>query len=416
MLVTLVTRRHRTGIQMGKLLVLMITAFVDMVGFAMVLPLIPFYAKNMGATGFMVGVLISAFSIAQLLSATGWGRISDRFGRRPAVVAGLLVSAVAYVVFGLATTLSVLLASRLVQGLGGGTVGVLQAYVADASDPEDRARGLGWLSAATSLGVVIGPAFGSLFVQWWGHRGPGFGAAFFCLLSAAFALRYLRESNELRQTSEHVTATHAVVRTPTATLWRVVTHAGEPAPRLVWIYALAIGAFYGTGPLLSLLLADRFAITENTVGYVIMYFGGMGVVMRAGLLGPAVRRFREARLARLGLLLLSIGLALLSMSRDWPTLFAAITLIPVGTAFTFPCVTALLSRVVPSRDRGLHMGVQQAYGGIARVLFPLGAGYLMDRLGTGSPYALAGVLVAATLLLTAPLEGYMRPKKTAVTA
>ena len=401
---------------MGKLIVLMITAFVDMVGFAMVLPLIPFYAKNMGATGFDVGVLISAFSVAQLVSAPAWGRISDRFGRRPAVVGGLLVSAAAYVVFGLAGTLSILLASRLVQGVGGGTVGVLQAYVADASDPEDRARGLGWLSAATSLGVVIGPAFGSLFVQWWGHRGPGLGAAGFCLLSAAFAWRYLRESRGLRQTTEHATATHAVSRTPVATLWRVVTHASEPAPRLVWIYALAIGAFYGTGPLLALLLADRFGVTEKTVGYIIMYFGGMGVVMRAGLLGPAVRRFREARLARLGLLLLSAGLLLLSVTHRWPTLFVAITLIPIGTAFTFPCVTALLSRVVPSRDRGLHMGVQQTYGGVARVIFPLLAGFLIDRLGTGSPYAVAGVLVAATLLLTAPLDQYMTPKQSPAAA
>jgi Na+/melibiose symporter-like transporter len=116
------------GRTMGKLVVLMITAFVDMVGFAMVLPLIPFYATQMGATGFVVGLLISAFSVAQLLSAATWGHASDRFGRRPAVVAGLLVSAVAYVVFGLATTLWVLLASRLVQGIGGGTVGVLQAW------------------------------------------------------------------------------------------------------------------------------------------------------------------------------------------------------------------------------------------------------------------------------------------------
>jgi hypothetical protein len=207
-----------------------------------------------------------------------------------------------------------------------------------------------------------------------------------------------------------------VVRTPAATLWRVVTHAGEPAPRLVWIYALAIGAFYGTGPLLALLLADRFGITEKTVGYIIMYFGGMGVVMRAGLLGPAVRRFREARLARLGLLLLAAGLAVLSVTHDWATLFVAITLIPIGTAFTFPCVTALLSRVVSSRDRGLHMGVQQTYGGIARVLFPLLAGYLIDRLGTGSPYAVAGALVAATLLLTAPLEQYLQPKEPAAAA
>ena len=400
---------------MGKLIVLMITAFVDMVGFAMVLPLIPFYATQMGATGFHVGLLISAFSVAQLVSAPTWGRVSDRFGRRPAVVSGLLVSATAYVVFGLATTLWLLFLSRLVQGVGGGTVGVLQAYVADASDPEDRAKGLGWLSAATSLGVVIGPAFGSLFVQWWGHRGPGFGAAGSCLLSAVFAWKYLRESRGLRQTAEHP-ASSAVPRTQAATLWRVVSHAGEPAPRLIWIYALAIGAFYGTGPLLALLLADRFGVTEKTVGYFIMYFGGMGVVMRAGLLGIAVKRFREARLARLGLVLLAAGLALLSVTRSWLMLFVAITVIPIGTAFTFPCVTALLSRVVPSRERGLYMGVQQTYGGISRVAFPILAGYLIDRLGTGAPYAVAGALVAVTLLITAPLEQYMRPKTDAAVA
>jgi len=416
MLGSLSNGHHSRENTMGKLIVLMITAFVDMVGFAMVLPLIPFYATRMGATGFHVGLLISAFSVAQLVSSPAWGHVSDRIGRRPAVVAGLLVSAAAYVVFGLATTLWVLFLSRLVQGVGGGTVGVLQAYVADASDPEDRARGLGWLSAATSLGVVIGPAFGSLFVQWWGHRGPGFGAAGSCILSALFAWKYLREARGLRQTAEHPSTVPAVPRTQRATLWRVISHAGEPAPRLVWIYALAIGAFYGTGPLLSLLLAERFGITEKNVGYFIMYFGGMGVVMRAGLLGIAVKRLREARLARIGLTLLAMGLTLLSVTRSWLTLFVAITLIPIGTAFTFPCVTALLSRVVPSRERGLHMGVQQTYGGISRVAFPILAGYLIDRLGTGAPYAVGGVLVAATLLITAPLEQYMQPKADAAVA
>jgi len=396
---------------MGKLVVLMITAFVDMVGFAMVLPLIPFYATQMGATGFTVGLLISAFSVAQLVSSPTWGKISDRFGRRPAVLVGLLVSAVAYVIFGVATTLWVLLASRVVQGVGGGTVGVLQAYVADASDPEDRARGLGWLSAATSLGVVIGPAFGSLFVQWWGHRGPGFGAAGFCVLSSLFAWRFLQESRGLRVTLEQPTAgPDPTPRSQGETLRWVVTHPGEPAPRLIWIYTIAIGAFYGTGPLLSLLLADRFGVTEKTVGYIIMYFGGMGVVMRAGLLGVAIKWLREARLARLGLVLLAVGLAMLWLSQTWLMLFAAITLIPIGTAFTFPCVTALLSRVVPGRDRGLYMGVQQTYGGISRVAFPVLAGYLIDKLGTGSPYLVAGLLVAATLLITAPLDGYVQPR------
>ena len=393
---------------MGKLLVLMITAFVDMVGFAMVLPLIPFYAASMGATGFIVGLLISAFSVAQLVSAPSWGKVSDRFGRRPAVIVGLLISALAYVVFGLAETLWILLLSRVVQGVGGGTVGVLQAYVADASKPEDRAKGLGWLSAATSAGAVVGPAFGSLFVQWWGHRGPGFGAAGFCLLSMLFAWRYLRESKGMRQTAEHL-APVASLGAESGALARVITNAGDPAPRLIWIYTIAIGAFYGTAPLLSLLFADRLGVTEKTVGYFIMYFGAMGVLVRAGLLGTAVKRLGEARLARLGIVLLSAGLGLIAIAHNYLMTIVAITLMPLGTAFLFPCITALLSRVVPSRERGLHMGVQQTYGGVSRVAFPILAGFLIDRFGVGSPYAVAAVLVAATLLITAPLERYVKP-------
>jgi multidrug resistance protein len=393
---------------MGKLLVLMITAFVDMVGFAMVLPLIPFYAASMGATGFIVGLLISAFSVAQLVSAPSWGKVSDRFGRRPAVIAGLLISALAYVVFGLAQTLWILLLSRVVQGVGGGTVGVLQAYVADASKPEDRAKGLGWLSAATSAGAVVGPAFGSLFVQWWGHQGPGFGAAGFCLLSMLFAWRYLRESKGMRQTAEHQVSVGSLGRESGA-LARVITNAGDPAPRLIWIYTIAIGGFYGTAPLLSLLFADRLGVTERTVGYFIMYFGAMGVLVRAGLLGGAVKRLGEARLARLGIVLLSAGLGLIAAAHNYLITIIAITLMPLGTAFLFPCITALLSRVVPSRERGLHMGVQQTYGGVSRVAFPILAGFLIDRFGVGSPYAVAAVLVAATLLITAPLEEYVKP-------
>jgi MFS family permease len=399
---------------MGKLLVLMITAFVDMVGFAMVLPLLPFYAASMGATGFVVGLLISAFSVAQLLSAPTWGKVSDRFGRRPAVISGLLISAVAYVVFGLAGTISVLLLSRVVQGLGGGTVGVLQAYVADTSKPEDRAKGLGWLSAATSAGAVIGPAFGSIFVQWWGHRGPGLGAAGFCLLSALFAWQYLRESKGMRQSAEHQSPVVSLGAEGGA-MTRVVTHAGEPASRLIWIYTIAIGAFYGTAPLLSLLFADRLGITEKNVWMFVTYFGAMGVIVRAGFLGVAVTKLGEARLARLGLVLLSAGLGLIAVAHSYLTTVIAITLMPLGTAFVFPCITALLSRVVPSRERGLYMGVQQTYGGVSRVAFPVLAGFLIDRLGTGSPYAVAALLVAATLLITAPLESYML-KKTPVAA
>jgi len=394
----------------GKLTVLMITAFVDMLGLAMVIPLLPFYATKLGASATIVGVLIAAFSIAQLASAPLWGRVSDRYGRRPALLAGLLVSAVAYVIFAYASTLWLLLLSRIVQGLGGGTIGVVQAYVADASDPNDRAKSLGWLSAATSLGAVVGPAIGSALIHW-GRHAPGIASAIFCVLVSVFAWTYLRESKDDTVTSEH----EIIHQTSAGAVWSVIAHPGEPAQKLIWLYAIAIGAFYGTVPTLPLLLANRLPITESNVGYFVMYLGGMGVFVRAGILGRMIEWLGEVRLTRLGLVLLAIGLAVVAAVHSYLTLLLALTLMPLGTAFVFPCVTAMLSRVVPRRHRGLYMGVQHTFGGISRVVFPLAAGVAMDHLGLGFPFVVAGVLVLSTLLLTTSMERYAPSRAASVT-
>ena len=162
-----------------RLAVLIAVNVVDMIGFMVVLPLLPFYAQELHASPEIIGALIASFSIAQLLAAPLWGRVSDRYGRRPALLIGLTASAVAYVVFGLADSLWLLFLSRLVQGAGGGTTGVAQAYVADTMEPADRARALGWLSAATAAGVTLGPALGSLAAHW-GHAAPGLVAAALC--------------------------------------------------------------------------------------------------------------------------------------------------------------------------------------------------------------------------------------------
>ncbi|HEY6828889.1 MAG TPA: MFS transporter [Gemmatimonadaceae bacterium] len=389
---------------MGKLVVLMFVAFVDMVGSSMILPLIPYYATRMGATGLAVGVIIAAFPLGQLLSAPTWGRFSDRYGRRPAILLGLGLSAIAYVLFAFSHFVAMLLVFRLVQGVGGGTVGVLQAYVADSMEQDDRAKSLGWLSAATSLGVVIGPAFGSFLTIAWGHRAPGLGAAVLCLAISIFAWRYLAES---RDEAARVSTSARPPRAGREALARVLRHSGEPASRLIWIYAIGMGAFYGTTQLLPLILSSRFGITERTVGWFFMYFGLMGVIIRTLLLGPVVNRLKEARVARWGLVLLAGGLSLTAVSMNYPELFTAFTLMPLGTAFLFPCVTALLSRVVPKSERGLQMGVQQTYGGISRVAFPIVAGAMVDSFGAGVPFMVAGVLVLLTLGLTSSLDAML---------
>ena len=171
----------------AKLFTLMATAFVDMLGLLMIIPLLPFYVKTLGGSGVnvfgthfgigtIIGFIVASFTLAQLLSAPMWGRFSDRVGRRPTLLIALGASAIAYLIFGFAHSLLLLFLSRLVQGAGGGTVGVIQAYVADSTDPKDRARALGWLSATTNLGVALGPVLGSFAITLGKHDlmpGPG---------------------------------------------------------------------------------------------------------------------------------------------------------------------------------------------------------------------------------------------------
>ena len=416
---------------MGKLVVLMITAFVDMVGLLMIIPLLPFYAKDLGANGLIVGLLFSSFAVAQLITAPIWGRFSDRYGRRPALLVGLTASAIAYVVFAYASTLWLLFLSRLVQGAGGGTVSVIQAYVADAVKPEDRAKGLGWLSAATNAGVALGPVLGSL-TNHFGRHGPGLSAAGLCVLNIAFAWHFLSESRDMSEAKTVTTRARSL-----EALTRVVTHSNEPSSRLIWIYAIAIGAYRGVNAILALFLAVRFGVNEDSIGYFFTYIALISVLTRAAILGRAVDRYGEARLSRFGSSLLAIGLAAIafmyplrdpsslahtlhlsiSFVRVLPflPLALAVALLPLGTAFTFPCVTAMLSRVTPSNERGLYMGLQQTYGGIANALFPALAGLAFDRF-VELPFLASAALVAGTIYLGLGMEKNIRPTATAQTA
>lgn len=395
----------------GKLVILMVTAFMDMVGVLMIVPLLPFYAKDLGSGGLVVGVLVSAFAVAQLLMAPVWGRFSDHYGRRPALIVGMTASAIAYVIFAYSNSILMLFVSRLVQGAGGGTVSVIQAYVADALEPKDRAKGLGWLSAATNAGVALGPLFGAVALKWMGKPGPGLLAAGLTLVNIAFAWKFLKESRDMTEAAAVRNQPRVPGRSRQAVA-RVVSHPNEPASRLIWIYGIAIGAFQGSTAILALFLAARFGVTAETIAFFYTYIGVLSVLARAVFLGPMVDKFGEAKLSRIGSSLLATGLFLLPFmypasnhALTYAPLALVVALIPMGTAFTFPCVTALLSKVVPSAERGLYMGVQQTFGGSSRVLFPLVYGWLFDR-AIGAPFWLAGVLVATTIFLGLGLDRY----------
>ena len=377
----------------AKLAVLIVTNFVDMVGLLMIIPLMPFYARDMGGGALIVAILMGSFTAAQLLSAPAWGRFSDKYGRRPALLVGLSAAGIAYIVFAFANSIWLLLLSRVVQGAGGGTVGVIQAYVADSVEPQNRAKALGWLSAATNVGVAIGPALGSAALRF-GTRGPGIAAALLCLINIFFAWKFLRESRDMTEAQHDKKPS-----TSRTAIAFVLAHPAEAAPRLIWIYAIAMGAFSGLMAILALFLADRFGVSKDSIWIFYTYVGTISVIARAGVLGRMVDRYGEAYLSRIGLTMLATGLATLPLARGYPTLAISVALVPLGTAFTFPCVTSMLSRVISSRERGLYMGVQQTFGGLARVLVPLWAGFSYDHFGRSVPMFTSAALVVATIAL-----------------
>jgi MFS family permease len=216
-----------------------------------------------------------------------------------------------------------------------------------------------------------------------------------CLINMGFAWKYLSESRDMEDAK-------AAIRKPNASreaIVRVITHATEPGSRLIWIYAIAMGSFSAVTAILPLFLADQFGIGEHRVWIFFTYIGVISVITRAGVLGSAVERFGEARLARIGLLLLAAGLASYPFVHSYVLLAITVASVPLGTAFTFPCVTSLLSRVIPSSQRGLYMGVQQTYGGLSRVIIPLWAGYSYDHFGRAIPFLTSAVLVFFTLML-----------------
>lgn len=385
--------------QFKRLSVLIAIAFVDMLGSAIVFPQVPLYADSLQASAVTIGWIIAAFSIAQLLSSPLWGRMSDHYGRRPALLAGLLGGAMGFMMFGFSNTVWLLFASRLIQGAGGGTTGVTQAYVTDTVTPGNRARALGWLSAATNLGVMLGPAIGSLAFHI-GHQWPGFIAAGLCLINAGFAWKWLPESKP--------PLAAGVARPARKPVWHaaahVIRHPGRPVPRLIWIYAAGMLGLFAMTSMLALYLKREFGVTPTTIGYVFFYIGALSVVMRIFLLGPIIERLGEPWTMRTGTILLAAGLFGYPLAHSWWTLAPIMALVPIGTALLFPATTALMSHASEKSEMGTTMGVAQTFAGIARVIAPLIAGWFFQHVGIGWPFVISGVIVALVGVLAFRLD------------
>lgn len=418
---------------MRHLWVLMGTVFIDMIGFLIVMPLLPFYGERYGASESTIGLLIAIFAFMQLTSAPLWGRLSDRLGRRPVILGSLVVSALAFLLFGLAESVFLLFLSRAVQGVGGGTTGVLQAYVSDSVPPEKRTQALGWVTAATSAGVMVGPLLGSAAFTL-GEAAPGFLAAGLCVLNFLFAWLLLPESigsEEGRDEAERAAAAAAEAaakeaakdegsrpdtapavapqRTPLRrSIAHVLAHPRDERSLLIWIYALGMMAFMAMNGVMVLYLERSFGVTEQTIGLFIAYIGGLSLLMRALLLGPINRRLGDVRTLRLGTLSLGLGLASIPLPRlllpeqDVAALVGlavVIALVPIGTALLFPATTSLVSRHSVRNETGQNLGVQQAFGGVARMTGPIWSTAVFQHIGISAPFWIAAALMGTVGLV-----------------
>jgi multidrug resistance protein len=385
----------------GRLAILIAVATVDLMGAAMVFPLIPFYALRFNASPTMIGLILSSFSLAQLVSAPIWGRVSDRYGRRPALLIGLAGLGFGYVIVGFATSMWILLLARVVQGAGGGTTGVTQAYVADTVRPEDRARSLGWLSAGTNVGTALGPALGAWTVRW-GHEWPCIIAAVICAINLLCAWKWLPESRKPDQKpAKRQPVWHGV--------WHVVRHPQRASSRLTIIYALGMFGQAALGAVLALYLNARFKVTEETIGFFFVYQGFFSIILRSALLGPIVDRVGERKAMTLGAASLMLGFALFPLAPSVWTLAIVIPLMPIGTAMLFPATTALLSRSVEKTDFGLAMGTAQAFAGISRLISPLTSTALFEHAGNSVPFFVAAETVGVGCIIASQLKPVQPP-------
>jgi len=389
----------------ARLTILFLTVFADLVGFGIVLPLLPFYADRFGASGLVIGLLVMVYSLAQLFMAPLWGRLSDRFGRRPILLVGLLSSALSYLVFAYAGSLLVLFASRIMAGLGGATVPVAQAYIADITPPERRAGNMGLVGAAFGLGFIFGPAIGGWLAPV-SPAAPGLAAAALCLTNAVLAWFFLPESisagerarrGQRRQSLQK--ALHVALHSP-----GVLRLLG-----LSFFFTMAFSAMQPTFPLFG---AARFGLDERTVGYLFAFLGLISAVVQGGLVRRLVPRFGEVAVIRFSGGPFILGLVLIAWAPSVGVLLFALALLAIGFGGTLPSVVSLLSRVAPPELQGGILGLGQSVGAAARVGGPILAGLTFDRLGMAWPY-LAGAMLA-TIALGASFT--LRPPRDAASA
>jgi multidrug resistance protein len=375
---------------MNPTTIIFLTVFIDLLGFGIIIPLMPFYAETFGASAFTIGLLNTSFSLMQFLFAPFWGRLSDRIGRRPVILMGLFGSFVSYLLFGLAQSMTLLFAARIAAGIAGANIPTAQAYMADVTTPENRAKGMGLVGAAFGLGFIFGPAIGG-FLSQWGYQAPSFFAAGLSLVNFIAAWRVLPESRPARA--------GARLRVSRAALFRdALTRPHLPV--LLLIYFVVVGAFSSFELNFSLYSERRFGFTSLTIGYVFALIGVVLSIVQGVLVGRVVPRAGEHRVVPAAIAVLCLGMTLIPLAGTTAVLVTACATLALGMGFHSPSMTSSISRVSGADEQGGILGVAQAVASLARIIGPAWGGYLYDRFGVTSPFYAAAAFLGFALLLS----------------
>ena len=376
----------------SPLVVLFLTVFIDLMGFGIVIPLLPIYAKQMNATPFAAGALIAVYSLMQLVFAPVWGRISDDIGRRPVLLMCLAGSAMSYLLLAGAWRLEVLFLARVLAGVAGASIPVAQAYIADVTGPAERARGMGLIGAAFGLGMVIGPALGG-GLSLLGPRVPEGFAAGLCLANVLVAAYRLPES------LPGSVGRPAPFRHPLslASLRDAAARPGAAALLAVFfLVTLGFAVLEGTFSL----AADRYGYSQAQVDWLWVYMGLVAVVVQGWLVGRLARRLPERALIVLGSAALGLGFLGIPFAGSAIGLLTALALVVGGQGLASPSLSSLISKTVEESVYGEALGVSQSLSAGARVLGPAGGGLIFSRFDASAAYLAAAACAAGALGLS----------------
>jgi multidrug resistance protein len=395
-------------------LAIFFTVFIDILGFGIVIPVLPLYAEHFGATPVQIGWLVGIFSLAQFFFAPVWGKVSDRIGRKPVLLLGVIGTIAGYLLMGMAGSVLMLFVARLIDGIAGANIGAAQAYLADISSPENRAKAMGLLGAAFGLGFVFGPALGGWAGVKFNYAAPMFIAAGLAAVNFLFIVFFLPESRS------KAGATPRKTQRIFPDLFQHV-HVQQYVSSLV-CYFLVIAGFSMMTALFALYLKHRFGLDALHTGYILAGIGILGVIIQGGLIGRLVKRFGEGVLAVAGSALVFVGLLALALAGGFGLMLAASAIVGIGNSLLMPTLSALASRSASAEWQGRALGVVQSAGSLARFAGPLTAGWLLGLSETGHrmPYAALPFAVAAGFLAVATLAAIAleirreRPQETAL--